>query len=127
VNIFQERLLEHVAVFAARFQCLSAIYVYGGVARGETATADDVDLAADFLPEEVMARECGESYGQFQWAFEDWALASRDLFGRTFRFSRAFIGETGGEWSAVKAAAENPVAVIGKAVLAATPRHKTKP
>ena len=80
-NIFQARVLEHVAAFAERYSCVSAIFVFGSVARGETETAHDIDLAVEYLPPHDVARHHHESYTRFQAAYEDWAIESRDLLG----------------------------------------------
>jgi predicted nucleotidyltransferase len=128
LSIFQARVLEHVAAFAARYPCVTALYIFGSVARGETASAEDVDLAPDFLPLDVMARDCADSFTAFQAEFKDWELASSELFARPFRFARSHFTDRDDEpwWVAVKEAGKSPVAVVGKAIMAATPRHKPK-
>ena len=127
MNIFQQRVLERVARFADSFACLRAIYVFGSVGRGETATANDVDLTIEFVSEDQIYKDV-DDFGRFQCAFEEWALASLCLFGRPFNFvgGAHFLDPRDVSWPAVLTAAENPVAVIGRAILVATPRHTPK-
>jgi predicted nucleotidyltransferase len=127
VNPFQEAVLRYVADFAARYHCVVTIYVFGSVARGEIETAHDVDLAVEYLDMDQLVN-CADSYTAFQAAFDDWAKAGTKLFGKPFIFSRVHIKDPDDDaWRAIKLAAKTPVARIGKAILAATPRHAPKP
>jgi len=38
MNIFQQRVLQNMAEFADRFECIHALYLFGSDARGEAAS-----------------------------------------------------------------------------------------
>lgn len=120
MNDFQRRILEHAAEFADRYECVTAIYLFGSVARGETERAGDIDLAVDYLSLEDAAKIV-ESYEKIQSEFTDWAKAASILFGKPVKFSRIYIDEFGDEWDVVKEASKSPTAKIGKAMLLVTP------
>ena len=77
MNVFQERILEHVAALADEHRCIKAIYIFGSVARSETANCNDVDLSVDYFDIAEMARDYrkGATYAKFQATFEDWATS----------------------------------------------------
>jgi predicted nucleotidyltransferase len=89
MNIFQQRSLEMVAELASGFDCIRAIYIFGSVARGETATADDLDLCVEYVDGLPHSIDLGESYGQFQSTFERWANEKRDFIARPLDFYEA--------------------------------------
>jgi predicted nucleotidyltransferase len=123
MNVFQERALEIVAKFADRFDCLKSLYLFGSVARGETAEAEDVDVAAEFKPMKDLVH--GDDFQAFQSAFEDWQYEASVPLSRPVRFSYAYIdGRDDDCWRAIESAARNPVARVGKALMVATPRVK---
>jgi predicted nucleotidyltransferase len=126
INIFQQRVLDVVAEFAGRFDCIKALYVFGSVARGETSIANDIDICVEYGPQ--TAAHFSDSFTAFQGAFEDWAVAVTELFGRPVRFHNIYLSDPkDAAWDAVMAAARVPAAAHGKAVLAATPRTKSAP
>jgi predicted nucleotidyltransferase len=127
MNPLQAAIMAHVADFAGQFKCVDAIYVFGSIGRGETERANDVDLMVGFADLNTRL-DLAPSYTAFQAAFEDWALSAGQHFGKPFVFSRVYWTDRDNDaWRAVQLAAEWPVARIGKAVLAATPRHTPKP
>lgn len=135
MNAFQERALELVAAFVADYPCVKQIAIFGSVARGDTATADDVDLCVEYLDVHQIAQsdELTASYGAFQQALQDWAEATRDLLFRPIRFSHPYIdskyadkqsGKLDEVWVLIQQHATMPTGRLGKAVLAPTPARE---
>lgn len=124
----QDQILRHVAEFAGRFDCVEVIYVFGSVARGDWTAASDVDLAVKYRDGIDSSFALYESHNDLQCTFEDWRDESSKLFKMRFKFERIYRSDRDDEtWFAVLKAAETPVGQIGKAIMAATPRHSPKP
>lgn len=118
----QQRLLEFVAEFAACFDCIQALYIFGSVARGETSTARDIDICVEWVEAFEDDAELRESYLQFQSKIEDWATDNADRFGRRLSVHNWLWREPEErvlDW--VRGAAKTSPGRIGKAILAATP------
>jgi hypothetical protein len=127
LNIFQQRVLERTAALADAFPCIKTLFVLGSVARGETATCNDVDLSVDYfgIPEMARERVKGDAYGKFQATFEDWAIESSEHFGGPFRWAHIYVNDPEDNVrKAIRKAALSPVAVQGRAMMVATPRIK---
>jgi predicted nucleotidyltransferase len=121
MNIFQQRALEAVAALAERHKCIKAIYIFGSVARGQTAGANDIDLAVQYVDN---THDLSEDYTQFQGRYQDWALEQSERLARRIRFSHIYCSDKRqGDlvWELIVKAARQPVGSLGKAVMAATP------
>ena len=123
----QSEVLEHVAAFAARFDCLEAIYIFGSVARGDFSAASDIDLAVHYRADMGRSSDLTESYTQFQSQQEEWTHAASERFGMPVKFARLYATDRDDDtWFEILRAAEKPVARLGKAILAATERRAKK-
>jgi predicted nucleotidyltransferase len=123
VNIFQQRTLEAVAALAERHECIKSIYIFGSVARGQTASANDIDLAVEYV-DNLARSDLTEDYTQFQSRYQEWALEQSECLARRVRFSHIYCKDKRqGDlvWERIIEAAREPVGNLGKAVMAATP------
>ena len=116
MNIFQQRTLEALAEFAAKFKCIDTVYLFGSVARGGTATANDIDVYFQYVPN--LSQDVSD-FAKFQGRVDDWTVAASERLCRRVRPCCTWYGHRDHEiWQAIQA---TPVTVrIGKAAMVPT-------
>ena len=87
MNIFQRRALELFAALGDEFHCLERLYIFESVARGETATSNDLDICVEYVETGQHSDRFTDSYTKFQGTCEDWAEATSQLLGDQFAFT----------------------------------------
>ena len=128
MSVFQERILQNLADFADRFECIRALYLFGGVARGETEAADDIDIYVDFAEGFENSAALSRSYEQFQAQCAEWAEQQRSLIDRKVSFHHPSLRAPKDEaWDVIQQHALNAPHCIRKAIMVATPPRPPRP
>jgi predicted nucleotidyltransferase len=122
INIFQQRVLQNIAEFADRFECIHALYLFGSVARGDTASANDIDICVHFVEGIENSTFLIKSYEQFQEQFEEWAEQHRCLIDRKVSVHNPFIREPKDKaWDVIQQHLPHASKRIRKAIMVPTP------
>ena len=116
MNLFQQRTLEALAEFAANFACIDTVYLFGSVARGGTANANDIDIYFQYVSD---LTQNVRDFDKFQGHLDDWTIEVSERLCRRVRPCCTWYGQRDHEiWQAIQA---TPVTVrIGKAAMVGT-------
>lgn len=119
MNIFQQRTLEALAEFAANFDCIETVYLFGSAARGDTANANDIDIYFEYTAD----ISSNQQVISFQDKLAEWQIAASERLGRRVKPDCTWYGcQTHDIWKKIQGTAIT--ARIGKAAMVGTPELK---
>lgn len=117
------RLIELLGPCADKWVCITSIYIFGSVARGDATATSDLDLAIEYVSDLEKDDVAMASFHDFQQKVEARSRLLQQVIGRKVSLHGA-VNDYRGEDAAlpaIRAAAHCPVTTAGKIVVVAIP------